>query len=164
MKQRAKQLRDQGNSYASIARILGFSVLTIYFWLNPEAEERNRVASRRRGADRLTIVKERCRLALRRSRDKARKRGHLPCNATYSELIRSLNGRCHICRAEEKDLPKRLAIDHDHTTGDFRGWLCDRCNRNVERFSDAHPLAERAARYLKGELNPFLHVTKYVTN
>ena len=54
---------------------------------------------------------------------------------------------CEICGAtveesanqESKFAPKRLCIDHDHTTLKFRGVLCSRCNRQLgwyERYKN----------------------------
>ena len=36
--------------------------------------------------------------------------------------------QCEICGAFGKDFKKGLCYDHDHLTGEFRGWLCTRCN------------------------------------
>jgi len=43
-----------------------------------------------------------------------------------------------------------LVIDHDHTTGKFRGLLCSTCNKGLGHFSDSSVLLENAARYLGG--------------
>ncbi|MEK6897606.1 MAG: endonuclease domain-containing protein [Nanoarchaeota archaeon] len=32
--------------------------------------------------------------------------------------------RCEVCGSSLK-----ICFDHDHKTGKFRGWICDRCNR-----------------------------------
>lgn len=38
-------------------------------------------------------------------------------------LIEQANGLCAICSE-----PAKLAVDHDHATGNVRGMLCHRCN------------------------------------
>lgn len=47
----------------------------------------------------------------------------------YDELFALQGGRCAICRARPKS--KRLAVDHDHTSGYVRGLLCSRCNHDL---------------------------------
>lgn len=44
----------------------------------------------------------------------------------YEAMLRAQNGRCAMCGAFPKRY--RLAIDHDHRTGQVRGLLCIRCN------------------------------------
>lgn len=41
--------------------------------------------------------------------------------------------------------------DHDHRTGEFRGWLCQRCNRVLGSVKDSPELLLRLARYLHGD-------------
>lgn len=47
----------------------------------------------------------------------------------YDVLLAAQGGRCAICRARPKS--KRLAVDHDHKTGEVRGLLCSRCNHDL---------------------------------
>lgn len=47
----------------------------------------------------------------------------------YEALLKRQGGKCAICRARPKS--KRLAVDHNHTTGAVRGLLCSRCNHDL---------------------------------
>lgn len=47
----------------------------------------------------------------------------------YDALLIAQGGRCAICWAKPRR--RRLAVDHDHQTGEVRGLLCDRCNRRL---------------------------------
>lgn len=38
---------------------------------------------------------------------------------------------CEICGGTS-----RIAFDHDHASGDFRGWLCGRCNLTLGMVKD----------------------------
>lgn len=51
--------------------------------------------------------------------------------------------RCDCCDRERK-----LVLDHDHLTGDFRGWICDPCNRGLGAFGDDLHGALAAAAYM----------------
>jgi hypothetical protein len=44
---------------------------------------------------------------------------------------------------------KALSLDHDHSTGVFRGWLCGRCNTALGLLRDSVDLCLAAARYLR---------------
>lgn len=48
----------------------------------------------------------------------------------YDALYVLQGGVCYICR-RARGTRKRLAVDHDHATGEVRGLLCKPCNRNV---------------------------------
>ena len=44
----------------------------------------------------------------------------------YETIFAYQGGVCAIC--EQRPVSKRLAVDHDHLTGEVRGLLCSRCN------------------------------------
>lgn len=58
------------------------------------------------------------------------------------------NGLCDVC-AQPDGTYKRLAIDHCHHTGAFRGLLCGRCNKAIGLMSDEPERLRRAAGYLE---------------
>lgn len=63
------------------------------------------------------------------------------------------NGLCAICNKPEVNkhqsgVTMRLAIDHDHATGKFRGFLCQKCNQGLGMFLDNPLLLQKAIVYL----------------
>lgn len=46
----------------------------------------------------------------------------------YQRLLEFQDFRCAICGVHQNDLPRRLALDHDHQSGEPRGCLCAMCN------------------------------------
>lgn len=51
---------------------------------------------------------------------------------------------CEICGGT-----KRISYDHDHATGEFRGWLCHTCNVALGMAKDDPELLEKMAAYLR---------------
>lgn len=43
--------------------------------------------------------------------------------------------RASICEICSKEKPK-IVFDHDHSTGSFRGWICDECNKVLGLVKD----------------------------
>ena len=65
----------------------------------------------------------------------------------YSRLYDAQGARCAICqRARGKR--RRLAVDHDHATGEVRGLLCTVCNGMLAHARDDTEFFERAVAYL----------------
>ena len=52
--------------------------------------------------------------------------------------------KCGICRKE-----KNLVIDHCHSTGEYRGLLCQGCNTGLGRFNDNVAGLKAAIAYLE---------------
>jgi hypothetical protein len=63
---------------------------------------------------------------------KAERKGFAPPPPESECPPRPKDGRCEACGEK-----KVLCLDHDHETGEFRGWLCHRCNLN-DVFNDHH--------------------------
>jgi hypothetical protein len=95
-----------------------------------------------------------------------------PCLRSYGRVLRSLtkaNPRptdpdycCAICGKQEKDLVSNFTkrstggvrksvwrLDHDHVTGEFRGFLCDNCNMGVGKLKDDPEIILKALWYTK---------------
>jgi hypothetical protein len=53
-------------------------------------------------------------------------------------------GPCEICGRVGA-----LCLDHDHATGEIRGWLCPSCNRGLGLFRDSSDLMRKAFEYLE---------------
>lgn len=54
---------------------------------------------------------------------------------------------CEICGSAGRGRLAGVVLDHDHTTGRFRGWLCDRCNRAISAL-DHEDVLRAAIAYL----------------
>jgi hypothetical protein len=64
-------------------------------------------------------------------------------------ILDAQNGRCAICC---KPAPERLAsmhLDHDHRTGEIRGFLCVDCNHGLGKLGDSPDRLLRALIYLR---------------
>lgn len=55
---------------------------------------------------------------------------------------------CNLCGRPPKTAS--LAMDHDHHTGMFRGWLCVRCNTALGTLGDNEVGVQRALLYVQG--------------
>jgi hypothetical protein len=53
---------------------------------------------------------------------------------------------CECCGRPPSGKKTVLCIDHCHLTGDFRGWLCDACNRGIGLLQEQ---PARAVEYLR---------------
>jgi hypothetical protein len=62
----------------------------------------------------------------------------------YDKMKAQQKGRCAICET----IPKRLCVDHCHSTKRVRKLVCDLCNRAIAVLEDAS-LVRRVTAYLK---------------
>jgi Recombination endonuclease VII len=65
----------------------------------------------------------------------------------YEQLLQEQGGGCAIC-GEECPSGRRLAVDHDHTTGVVRGLLCIHCNQAIGKLADCPDRMINALIYL----------------
>lgn len=61
----------------------------------------------------------------------------------------SKNGPCEVC-----NVVCDLVWDHCHKSGEFRGWLCNRCNSGLGHFRDSELLLASAIKYLNRRAVP----------
>lgn len=68
----------------------------------------------------------------------------------YDRLYEAQGGLCALCR-RASGATKRLAVDHDHVTGEVFGLLCSLCNYYVLGRASRREIAyfQRAIEYLK---------------
>jgi hypothetical protein len=66
--------------------------------------------------------------------------------------------QCPICLRHKEDmngfkhnpnLNNPFVLDHDHATGDFRGYVCNYCNVGMSRFNEDIEAMKRAIMYLE---------------
>jgi hypothetical protein len=145
----AAKMRRDGLTYKAIGEAFGVSRTAIKYWLDPDHREygkrwrvnnRERVNKRERELKRKRLAENNFeylyRVALVTDRCRAKKRGYAPCTATVQQLIEAYTGYCDCCGRHESQFKKRLAIDHCHDTGNFRGFLCQCCNHAIGLLRD----------------------------
>ena len=93
------------------------------------------------------------------------------CNKIGADIVKNLKNtiphpnedyQCPICLRTKQDLKsdystenayQKVAIswilDHDHDSGEFRGWLCNRCNSAIGWLEDDINYVRRALNYLE---------------
>lgn len=72
---------------------------------------------------------------------------------TLEEADRRWEGHPKLCEICGDPPPEnyRLNMDHNHTTGKFRGWLCGRCNAGLGMFRDNIILLAKAIEYISSD-------------
>lgn len=67
----------------------------------------------------------------------------------YDAMLEAQGGVCAICGSAQTTRGwKRLAVDHNHETGEILGLLCDDCNQGLGYFGDKPEILARAITYL----------------
>jgi hypothetical protein len=67
--------------------------------------------------------------------------------AEYDEMLRKQGGVCKICVRPPKN--KRLAVDHNHVTGNIRALLCGPCNTALSHVEHQSKFSKKALAYLE---------------
>ena len=88
--------------------------------------------------------------ALRNTRCDAKKLGHAP---PINVPLPPRDGHCDCClKIPEDPFGRGLHLDHDHKTGEFRGWICRGCNHGIGVLGDDVSGLQNAIAYLQRKL------------
>lgn len=91
----------------------------------------------------------------RRAHDKDLKKLYGISVEQFEEMASDQGHKCAICRKPEGAIdpyskkPRKLAVDHCHSTGAVRSLLCTNCNTGLGRFNDDTDLLRAAIAYLE---------------
>lgn len=66
----------------------------------------------------------------------------------YKLALEQCNSLCQICGSDGTNHKKGLVVDHNHTTGYFRGILCAFCNTALGYMKDNQETLKKAIAYL----------------
>lgn len=57
---------------------------------------------------------------------------------------------CPICgKRTIAGITSKVVLEHNHHTGEVRGWVCDSCNTGIGRFKDDVELLKRAIKFIE---------------
>lgn len=57
---------------------------------------------------------------------------------------------CPICNKRTiPGLTSKVVLDHDHITGNIRGWICKSCNTGIGRFKDNTDILKNAINFIE---------------
>lgn len=103
-----------------------------------EWSKKNKERLREYDRKRASTPEGRARNAIAKAKYEGKKKGYKGILTPYQEIADQFTGKCQLCGVPEQECKKRLFVDHDHETGEFRGWLCCRCNA-LAGFLDTVP-------------------------
>ena len=105
---------------------------------------------RKRAEQKLYRTKRRFQVALWNSINSAKAKGHVPCTASLEEITQAFTGYCQnpACQQPEGFDGRKLHLDHNHDTGQFRGWLCQGCNHAIGMTNESAEKLISLATYL----------------
>ena len=67
----------------------------------------------------------------------------------YDTILHEQDFKCAICDIHQKHCDKRLAVDHNHETGNIRALLCHHCNTGIGLFKENTEFLATAIKYLE---------------
>lgn len=65
----------------------------------------------------------------------------------HPDFDREMPELCECCGNSQGE--RALSLDHCHETGQFRGWLCHKCNTGIGMLGDSLTTVSKAVEYLK---------------
>jgi len=72
-----------------------------------------------------------------------------PTKPTFDQLKEWIHDAvCNICHKTKSGNKRQLGLDHNHETGEFRGFLCDDCNKLLGFLHDDVSVLDRIKAYL----------------
>jgi hypothetical protein len=132
--ERAKQVHERKLAYAAAREEQAKARVEIAKAKEAAKVELKRIALERMKVARSLLLKSHeqkiDKRATRRRRN-AEYRKHAPPPHERDCPPRPEDGKCQCC-----GLNRKFVLDHDHHTGEFRGWICDRCNRGIGALGD----------------------------
>lgn len=84
-----------------------------------------------------------------RANPEAQRRRMAQYKARQEALLVAVAGRPRCDHCELCLRPAKTVFDHCHSTGQFRGWLCQRCNRTLGQVKDDPALLLKMIRYIE---------------
>jgi hypothetical protein len=87
-------------------------------------------------------------LSKRWSDANARRKLEVSRKSKYPPVPRPEPKKCECC-SKRQILKRAMCLDHDHDTGEFRGWLCIPCNTGIAMLGDNVKGVNLAKTYLE---------------
>lgn len=73
----------------------------------------------------------------------------------YDQIFKLQNGLCAICGTPERTFKngkiQPLSLDHNHTTKQVRGLICNKCNIMLGMANDSINILKEAIKYLENQ-------------
>lgn len=67
----------------------------------------------------------------------------------YADMFNQQTGNCACCGINQVYLTRRLAVDHDHASGEVRALLCSNCNPAIGYVKESIARCEQLIEYLR---------------
>ena len=63
---------------------------------------------------------------------------------------------CPVCyKIKDHLFNNDICLDHNHDTGEVRGYLCESCNASIGKFHENPEILERTIKWLRGEIKNY---------